>query len=103
MHRRTKATAIPKAVKERVWMRDGQRCIFCGKVVPVECACAHYIARSQGGLGIEQNVLTLCNDCHTEYDNGRDRKRLKAQARAYLEEEYGVIDEDDLIYQKWEW
>ena len=26
----------------------------------------------KGGLGIEQNVVTLCIQCHHDYDNGKD-------------------------------
>lgn len=47
---RTIATSIPKSVKEKVWERDNHKCIFCHKNVPVECACCHYIRRSQGGM-----------------------------------------------------
>lgn len=101
MHKRTKATAIPKKVKERVYMRDKGRCVLCDRVVDPSCACAHFIPRSQGGLGIEQNILTLCPDCHREYDEGRHRKHLKEQFRDYLEAEYGVLDDEDLTYHKW--
>lgn len=47
---RTIATSIPKSVKEKVWERDNHKCIFCYKNVPIECACCHYIRRSQGGM-----------------------------------------------------
>ena len=58
MHKMTKATSIPKSVKEAVYERDGGRCILCGRNngEPV----AHVIRRSQGGKGIEQNIVTLC-------------------------------------------
>ncbi len=62
MHKMTKATSIPKSVKEAVYERDGGRCILCGcnNGEPV----AHVIRRSQGGRGIEQNIVTLCPSCH---------------------------------------
>ena len=47
---RTIATSIPKSVKEKVWERDEHKCIFCHKNVPIECACCHYVRRSQGGM-----------------------------------------------------
>lgn len=101
MHKRTKATSIPREVKRKVYERDGHHCVFCGRWVEERNACAHYIPRSQGGLGIEQNILTLCDDCHREYDQTLNRKALKRQAQAYLEAEYGYIDERDLVYDKW--
>ena len=62
MRRRTKALQIPPAVKRAVHDRDGGLCILCGRPGdPV----AHYISRAQGGLGIAENVVTLCGGCHT--------------------------------------
>jgi 5-methylcytosine-specific restriction endonuclease McrA len=49
---RTKALAISKEVKDAVFKRDGGKCILCGKSGLAE---AHYIPRSQGGLGIHQS------------------------------------------------
>lgn len=46
-HKQTKATEIPKKIKEAVWKRDKHRCICCHKLVPVECGNAHLIKRSQ--------------------------------------------------------
>ena len=45
--KRSKACDIKQSVKEIVWIRDNQRCIFCGRWVPMNCANAHFIKRSQ--------------------------------------------------------
>lgn len=45
--KRSKACEIPQKVKEVVWNRDSQKCIYCGKWVPKTCANAHFIKRSQ--------------------------------------------------------
>lgn len=74
--KRTKAVDIDIKIKKIVWERDGYKCIFCGKVVPLSCANAHYIKRSQGGLGIEENVFTACVNCHHEQDNGKIQKYI---------------------------
>ena len=34
-------------LKEIVWNRDSQKCIYCGKWVPMSCANAHFVKRSQ--------------------------------------------------------
>ncbi len=96
--KRTKALAIPDEVKRAVWDRDGGRCVCCGsrRASPN----AHYIARSQGGLGIEQNVLTLCADCHRKYDQSVKRKELRAFFRGYLKKMYPGWDEAELIYKR---
>lgn len=41
-------TDIPKKVKEIVWKRDHQRCIFCHKTVELFYANAHFIPRGLG-------------------------------------------------------
>lgn len=97
MNRRTKALQIPPRVKRIVHERDGGRCILCGaQGDPV----AHYISRAQGGLGIEENVVTLCAGCHRAYDQGPYRRTIRAQLRAYLEGQYPGWDENNLIYRK---
>ena len=49
MHRQTKATMIPVAVKRAVFARDNGHCIICG--APGDPVC-HVVRRSQGGRGI---------------------------------------------------
>lgn len=82
--RRTKALDISQRVKKRVWERDDYCCIICGN--PQAMPNSHYIRRSQGGLGIEENVATMCINCHNEYDNGsgKYRKAIKESFRDYL-------------------
>lgn len=47
MSKRSKACDISSKVKEAVWNRNSQKCIYCGKWVPKTCANAHFIKRSQ--------------------------------------------------------
>lgn len=98
MRKATKQLAISRAVKEAVYQRDNGCCVLCGS--PYGLPNAHYIARSQGGLGIEQNVVTLCEWCHREYDQTYKRKSMRADLRAYLQSKYPGWDEKELIYRK---
>lgn len=102
MHRLTKYTMIPKKVKETVYERDRCRCVVCGRYVPESCASAHYIARSHLGLGIEENIVTLCPECHRNYDNSVWREEIKPILRAHLMYHYPDWDESKLIYHKGE-
>ena len=61
---RTKALMITKDTKLQVWERDNHRCIFCGRYVEWNYANSHFIKRSQGGLGIPENIMTNCQECH---------------------------------------
>ena len=100
MSKRSKACSIPPAVKRAVWERDDHRSVLSGKYVPVDCACCHFVSRARGGLGIEQNIITLTPDEHIEFDNGRHSKQLREQARAYLISQYPNWNESSLVYQK---
>lgn len=100
--KRTKATDIPMSVKKKVWERDKGRCIICGNTYNV-MPNAHFIRRSKGGLGIEENIFTACTDltpnkCHSKFDNygiGKD-KIIK-----YFKEHYPDWKEENLYYKKW--
>lgn len=97
-HKRTKATSIPPAVKYEVTRRDGGRCIFCRKYGdPV----AHVIPRSQGGLGIPENIITACWECHQLLDNSPARKKMQEYAIRYLTQKYGTWSREEVIYDKW--
>lgn len=108
MRKDTKARAIPVEVKQAVAERDSfdgwPCCINCGEPAPSErptaFSCAHFISRAQGGLGIEENTLTLCPKCHYKYDQTTDRAILKQFFGRYLKEHYPEWDESKLVYQK---
>lgn len=97
--KRTKACEITPEVRRAVEKRDGGCCIFCGN--PHARGEAHFIARSHGGLGIEQNILTVCRPCHHEMDNGKNRAYYTATAECYLRDIYPDWNIEDLIYKKY--
>ena len=97
---RSKATDISNKVRENVEKRDGGRCIICGK--PGQ-GNSHFIRRSQGGLGVEENIGTMCPECHHIYDNGHgfERQVITELFEMYLQEQYPNWNRNDLIYSKW--
>src|SRR3954463_12645075 len=50
-------------LRERVLRRDGWRCQFCGSMTNLEVH--HQSFRSHAGPDHEDNLLTLCNRCHS--------------------------------------
>ena len=98
MSKWTEATAISDKVRREVWERDQGCCIFCGS--PHARAEAHYIPRSQGGMGIAKNILTVCRECHRQLDESSKRQTKLAIAREYLKSIYPDWNEEDLIYHK---
>lgn len=102
MSKRSKACDISQKVKEIVWNRDEHKCISCGRYVPKTCANAHFIKRSQGGLGIPENVVTLCPQCHYEEDFGKDSKVYEYSIENYLRNYYGTSwNKENLYYNKY--
>lgn len=108
MRKDTKARDFDRKTKIAIAERDSidgwPCCVFCGIPAPSELSYsnAHYIARSQGGLGIEQNGLTLCPICHRKYDQTTARMEMREFFREYLKEHYEDWSEEALIYRKGE-
>ena len=100
MNQRAKATSIPKRVKDSVWARDDHQCVICHSLYAFPEA--HYIRRSRGGLGIEENIVTLCRRCHRIFDEGTppQQEAYGLIIRAHLQRNYENWDEKDLIYKK---
>lgn len=108
MRKDTRARDFSQKVKKRIAKRDSfdgwPCCVNCGQPAPSEnplaFSNAHFIGRAQGGLGIEENGLTLCPDCHRRYDQTTDREELRSYFREYLMDHYLDWDESRLIYRK---
>ena len=108
MHKDTKARDFDRKAKIAISQRDSiggwPCCVYCGAAAPAPLAWsnAHYIARSQAGLGIPENGLTLCPECHRRYDQTTDRMKMREFFREYLREHYENWSEEALIYRKGE-
>lgn len=113
MHRQTKSTAIPAKVKAAVALRDCAHgtatCILCGAPGGPYC---HVVRRSQGGMGVEENIVTLCGPCHYAFDEGIGLKRLRPfgiETRQdvedyiirYLKGFYPDWTKERVTYRKW--
>ena len=101
----SEATRISERVRKKVRARDSidgaPCCIYCGS--PYGIQIAHYVPRSQGGMGVESNLACMCVVCHSRLDNGNDPKeaqRIKDTFKWWLEENYPGWTEEDQIYRK---
>ena len=106
---RAKSTQISTKTKTIVFDRDMDRCVVCGRRGFPD---AHFIPRSKGGLGIKENLVTLCRYCHERFDHGdaQDMEYIGKKVKEYLSEHYPEIEypEDryhpgdcDLVYKKY--
>lgn len=85
-------------MRQIVEERDGGRCIFCKNPGRGE---AHLISRAHGGLGVEENIVTVCRTCHDMMDNSTNRRIMVQIAEAYLREHYRNWDKKKLVFDKW--
>lgn len=97
--KRSKATNISQKVKEAVWERDFQRCIFCKS--PQAMPNAHYISRAYGGLGVEENIVTACIDCHRLLDQSINREVMLKLTKKHLQSHYENWNKEALIYRRY--
>ena len=97
--KRSKACDIPQSVKWEVWERDGHRCIFCGS--PNASPNAHIVPRSQGGLGVKENIVTACMTCHQRMDNSQAREMFIAKAIKYIKQFVPDWTREMVTYNKW--
>lgn len=97
MSKRSNACDISKKVKEKVLDRD-EYCILCGRP---GLPNSHYIPRSQLGLGIEQNIVTMCSECHDKWHTSGEQSLMAEKVREYLEKHYPGFSDQDRIYKKY--
>lgn len=97
MSKRSNACEISKKVRERVLDRD-EYCILCGRP---GLPNSHFISRSQLGLGIEQNIVTMCTECHDKWHTSGEQSLMAEKVREYLEKLYPGFLDQDRIYKKY--
>ena len=106
MRKDTKARDFDRKAKEQISERDSidgwPCCVFCGLAAPAPLAWSNapFISRAQGGIGIPENGLTLCPECHRCYDQTTARSEMRAFFREYLQDQYPGWDEEKLYYKK---
>lgn len=68
---------VPTGVREYVLERDGSCCRVCGRYVE-QPALHHVVFRSQGGLDVPSNLITIgwlpWHDCHLPVAHGREAR-----------------------------
>ena len=109
--KRSQACEFSQKVRRKIYARDKNSCIFCeigyhtekltwfGKQLN---GVMHFVPRSQGGLGIEQNGALGCNVHHEMLDNGNtgERAEMLQIFQGYLELCYPDWDKKKLYYRK---
>ena len=104
-------TAIKTTTARKVAERDRWTCIFCEQNYKMEKAdefgkaikdIMHFIPRSQGGKGIEENLAVGCRYHHQMLDNGKDgnREEMLKIFEEHLRFWYKGWDREGLVFKK---
>lgn len=81
--------AISGAIQQKVWVRDGLKCMYCAKPMgEVQLTIDHFVPLELGGANQPNNYLSACRKCNKSkgnkvpqdwcYAQGVDYQRLKA-------------------------
>lgn len=102
--KQSKALDISQKVKKIVFERDEGKCVICGNTYNV-MPNSHYIPRSKGGLGIEQNIFTACtnlteNKCHLRWEQNKCTSKEIKRVKDNFKIHYPKWKEKDLYYKK---
>lgn len=91
---------VRRKVRERDSIDGAACCIFCGS--PYNIEIAHYVPRSQGGVGQETNLACLCSKCHAIMDNGEPTKakEIREVFKDWLKRNYPNWSEEGQVYRK---
>ena len=104
--KRTRATEISHLVKQQVWERQNGCSIISGYPIDVSECCCHFVPRSKGGLGVEENIIGLTPTEHMIFDNNhvgaKEEVSIKWReiARKHLMKHYPDWNEEKLRYKK---
>lgn len=111
--KRTETVQFSQKTKEKIYYRDNMQCIFCSMGYCNECKSGmllqikdimHFIPKSQGGKGIEQNGAVGCRYHHDLMDNGDKglREDMLKKFEAYLRSIYPDWNKKNLFYKKYD-
>lgn len=69
VHRKSRM-AISGAIQQKIWVRDGLQCMFCGrKIGDVLLTVDHWIPLELGGQNDQSNYISSCRNCNKKKGN----------------------------------
>jgi len=99
---RTKSLDVSPKVRKAVYKRDSiddyPNCVTCGN--PGYHDMSHIVKRSKSGLGIPENLINQCRECHEKMESGDEG--LMQRAQEHLKHYYPgwTIDSEELRYKR---
>lgn len=65
---RRKRKTIKQGKRQRIFQRDGFKCLRCGEQDRSKLTLDHIVKWSDGGSNKDENLRTLCGDCNRKRD-----------------------------------
>lgn len=66
IHRKVRF-AISGAVQQKIWVRDGLQCLYCGRQMgEIQLTVDHFIPLELGGANNERNYVSCCRRCNKD-------------------------------------
>ena len=94
---RSLATKITPDVRQDVKVRDNGMCRICGTMENIELHHAIF-PRSQGGLGVANNLISLCQFHHRQYHDGNGY--ISEEIKNIMNELYPNVTMNERKYNK---
>ena len=112
MQKRTRKLQFSAGERKKIIARDNGKCIFCENGYFTKCGSdfllsiketMHFVPRSAGGVGVEQNGAIGCKYHHEMLDNGSSgrRREMLDFFEKYLRGKYPGWNREALIYKKY--
>lgn len=75
---------ISGKVQQIIWVRDGYKCMYCGrKMGDVQLGIDHFVPLEAGGANDETNYLSCCNGCNKSKGNMPPREWCRLRGYNY--------------------
>ena len=68
-------------MRQKVFRRDGFKCVICGKAKNLN---VHHITYENLGAEKVSDLVTLCRDCHEDIHNGKPNERMDSFVRRQI-------------------
>ena len=95
--KRSRASDIKPTTAKVVKLRD-RACILCGSGYHIELH--HHISRGRGGMGVKENVVCLCKQCHMDLHSSTRSGQYRKGVENYLKLKYPNWKKENVIYNK---
>lgn len=81
MPRKRQPLELWRITRERIWKRDGCKCIRCSTLLPLNGCHIDHIKSGKHGSNADSNLRTLCRRCHVLRADNRHRGMIASALR----------------------